>query len=188
MNAKHIAALQERIGTKPDGQWGPMSREALRQHMLALIPKASPWPASDDDSMIRFYGRPGDESQLVSIPVTNIGVKYDGRVVRSIRCHKRVATALLDSLEEIASGPAAWILAQFGGCYNDRPMRDGTRKSKHAWGAAIDLAPNTNGLRSQWPTSADMPIEAMESFAKRGAINLGWSIGRDAMHFQFTKP
>jgi hypothetical protein len=32
-----------------------------------------------------------------------------------------------------------------------------------------------------------MPIEAMEAFAKRGWKNLGWLIGRDAMHFEATK-
>ena len=33
--------------------------------------------------MVRFFGHPGDESRLVSLDVTGLGVKYDGKAVRS---------------------------------------------------------------------------------------------------------
>lgn len=188
MTTKQIIALQERIGTKPDGEWGPKSAEACRQHLLKLMPKVNPWPSPDDESMLAFYGAVGNEDALVSINVAHLGIKYDGKKVSTIRCHKKVAMALLETLEEIASGPAAWILAQYGGCYSFRRMRGGQRYSKHAWGAAIDLAPNTNGLRSKWPQSSDMPIEAMEAFAKRGAVSAGAFWNRDGMHHEFTKP
>jgi hypothetical protein len=66
-------------------------------------------------------------------------------------------------------------------------MRGGKRPSKHSWGAAIDLDPDHNGLKTSWPFAATMPIEVMEEFAREGWIGLGWQIGRDSMHFQPTR-
>ena len=91
------------------------------------------------------------------------------------------------AITEIAATPARWILAEYAGCYNVRPMRDGSRLSKHAWGIAIDFAPATNGLRTHWPRAANMPIEAMEAFARVGFLSAGAFWSRDAMHFEATR-
>jgi hypothetical protein len=187
MTRSQIIELQRRIGTTPDGFWGPKSVAACQRHLRALMPTPNPWPAPDDASMIRFYGRPGDESQLVNLPVTGLGLRYDGAAVRTVRCHRLVADSLRLVLQDIASGPAAWILAQYAGCYNFRPMRGSTRHSKHAWGAAIDFAPATNGLHAHWPTRANMPLEAMEAFARQGWLAAGAFWSRDSMHFQSTR-
>ena len=90
-------------------------------------------------------------------------------------------------LRRISGGPHREILAKYAGCYNPRPMRGGNRPSKHSWGAAIDLDPDHNGLKTSWPVAATMPIEVMEEFAHEGWIGLGWQIGRDSMHFQPTR-
>ena len=90
-------------------------------------------------------------------------------------------------LRRISDGPHRGILAKYAGCYNPRPMRGGKRPSKHSWGAAIDLDPDHNGLKTSWPVAASMPIEVMEEFAREGWIGLGWQIGRDSMHFQPTR-
>ena len=90
-------------------------------------------------------------------------------------------------LRRISDGPHRGILAKYAGCYNPRPMRGGNRPSKHSWGAAIDLDPDHNGLKTSWPVAATMPIEVMEEFAREGWIGLGWQIGRDSMHFQPTR-
>ena len=79
------------------------------------------------------------------------------------------------------------ILVQYAGVYNNRPMRGGSLPSLHARGAAIDLAPDTNRMSQSWPTSADMPLEVMEAFAREGWTPAGAFWGRDAMHFQSTK-
>ena len=187
MTRTEIIALQTRIGTKPDGLWGDVSTAACRRHLRSLMPTPHPWPTGDESSVIRRFGEPGDTEQLVNARVDGLGLKYGGLPVKTIRCHRLVATSLVEILTEIAASPAAWILAEYAGCYNVRPMRDSTRLSKHAWGIAIDFAPDTNGLRTHWPRAANMPIEVMEAFARQGWLAAGAFWSRDAMHFQTTQ-
>jgi hypothetical protein len=47
---------------------------------------------------------------LVNLDVTGLGVKYDGQVVRSIRCHKLVAASLGRILRRISDGPHRGVL------------------------------------------------------------------------------
>lgn len=187
MTRAHIIAMQDRIGTTPDGFWGPKSIIACQRHLRALMPKDANWPGTSQPALQGFYGSPGDESKLVNLDVQGLGVRYDGKPVRSIRCHAKVADSLRRVLEDIAGGPHAAILAEYAGVFNNRPMRGGSLPSLHARGAAIDLAPDTNRLWQSWPISATMPLEVMESFAREGWVGLGWVIGRDAMHFQATR-
>ena len=182
---KRIKAIQERIGTTPDGFWGPKSIAAVQAHLRALMPKDSNWPGASQSALQGFYGSPGDESKLVSMNVEGLGIKYDGKPVKSIRCHDRVADSLKRVLESLAKTHPE-ILAQYAGVYNSRPMRGGSLPSLHARGAAIDLAPATNRLSQSWPVSADMPLEVMEAFAREGWMSAGAFWGRDAMHFQAT--
>ena len=135
MNQSQIIELQRHIGTAPDGYWGPKSIAACKRHLEALMPIGGAWPSPEDTSMIRFFGRPRDESSLVPLDVTGLSVKYDGQSVRSIQCHKLVAASLGRILRRISDGPHRGILAKYAGCYNPRPMRGGNRPSKHSWGA-----------------------------------------------------
>lgn len=187
MTKSQIITLQERIGTKPDGIWGDVSTAACQRHLRALMPTPHPWPTGDESSVIRRFGEPGDEEQLVNLPVIGLGVKYAGKPVRTIRCHRLVSDSLLAAITEIAASPAAWILAEYAGCFNFRPMRGGSRYSKHAWGIAVDFAPDTNGLRTHWPRAASMPIEVMEAFARQGWLAAGAFWSSDAMHFETTR-
>ena len=187
MTKAQIIALQTRIGTTPDGIWGDVSTAACKAHLRALMPTPHPWPTGDDASVIARFGQPGDESQLVGANVRGLGLKYEGRPVQTIRCHRLVAHSLVEILAEIDASPSAWILDQYAGCFNFRPMRGGSRYSKHAWGIAVDFAPATNGLRTHWPRAASMPIEAMEAFARHGWLSAGAFWSRDAMHFEATR-
>ena len=187
MTRSQIIKLQQRIGTSPDGFWGARSIAACQWHLKQLAPLNNPWPASSQASLQSFYGSPGDESQLVALDVRAYGVEYNGEPVRSIRCHRRVASSLgriLAGLSAIQEGRD--VLRRYAGCYNDRLMRGGLLPSLHARGAAIDLDPDTNRLRQSWPSSATMPIEVMEIFAREGWTCAGAEWGRDAMHFQAT--
>lgn len=138
--------------------------------------------------MIAHYGQPGDVSNLVLLPVSAMAnVRFDGVPVRNIRCHKLVAESLGRIICDLAK-VAPDILTRYAGCFNDRPMRGGTRKSKHAWGVAVDFDPGSNGLRTPWPEVATMPLEVMEVFSRHGWQSAGAFWGRDAMHFEMTRP
>ncbi len=152
-----------------------------------MMPFPNPWPSQSQAALQGFYGKPGDESQIVSIDVTGLGVKFDGKPVRSMRIHHKCAESLLRVLREIAASPFRYVLGEYAGTYNNRPMRGGTLPSLHARGAAIDLMPDTNRNRQHWPTSANMPIEVMEMFAREGWLSAGAAWGRDSMHFEATK-
>jgi hypothetical protein len=188
MTRAEIIKLQERIGTVPDGFWGAKSIAACQKHLRMFMPRPSPWPTTSQAALTAFYGKAGDESQLVNLDVVGLGVKYDGKAVKTIRCHRKVADSLkrvIIALSQIPEGKAA--LAQYAGCYNNRTMRGGSLPSLHARGAAIDLSPDKNQNRQAWPVSASMPIEVMECFAREGWIPAGAFWGRDAMHFQATQ-
>jgi len=183
MTTEQIIAMQRRVGTTPDGIWGPKSAAACQRHLRALMPSPHPWPRGDQASLRAFYGSPGDESQLVSIDVAGLGVMYDNRPVHTIRCHRKVAASLRRVLEKLPRG----ITAKYAGVYNNRPVRGGSTPSLHAYGAAIDLDPDNNGNMTPWPSKSLMPLDVMETFAREGWLPAGAFWGRDAMHFQATQ-
>jgi hypothetical protein len=185
MTRDRIKRIQSKIGTTVDGFWGPKSIAAVQAHLRALMPTPNPWPGPSQAALQGFYGSPGDESKLVGLNVEGLGLKYDGKPVKSIRCHDRVADSLKRVLESLAKTHPD-ILAQYAGVFNNRPMRGGSLPSLHARGAAIDLAPDTNQNKQAWPVSADMPLEVMEAFAREGWTPAGAFWSRDAMHFQAT--
>ena len=186
MTRDRIKKIQSKIGATADGFWGPKSIAACQAYLRSLAPAESNWPSASQEALQGFYGSPGDESRLVSVNVEGLGLRYDGKPVKSIRCHDRVADSLKRVLTALAKTHPD-ILAQYAGVYNNRPMRGGSLPSLHARGAAIDLAPDTNRLSQSWPTSADMPFEVMEAFAREGWKSAGAFWGRDAMHHEATR-
>lgn len=199
MNAAQIADMQERInisGLVPvievDGFWGPKSIAACQAYLRRHMPNPNPWPSTSQAALQAFYGSPGDESQLVSITFP-YRMLYEGRVVRSTRVHRKCADSLLRVLSRIgdrySDTPGIFEeAADYGGVYNNRPMRGGSLPSLHARGAAIDLDADDNGNRVAWPTGADMPLEIIEEFSREGWTSAAAFWGRDAMHFQATRP
>ena len=191
MKTAEIIAIQKRIGTTPDGQWGPLSKAACQKHLRALMPSPNPWPEDTVGALTQFYGKAGDESNLVSFEFP-FPMFYDGKRVLKSRCHHKVRDSLLRILGEIGT---RWInhkgileeAEDYGGIFNFRPMRGGNSPSRHSWGIAIDLDADDNSLKAPWPQQADMPIEIMEAFAREGWLCAGSAWGRDAMHFQATR-
>ena len=186
MTRDRIKKIQSKIGATVDGFWGPRSIAACQAYLRSLAPAEGNWPSASQEALQGFYGSPGDESRLVSVNVEGLGLRYDGKPVKSIRCHDKVADSLKRVLTSLSKTHPD-ILAQYAGVYNNRPMRGGSLPSLHARGAAIDLAPDTNRLSQSWPTSADMPFEVMCAFAAEGWTPAGAFWGRDAMHFQATR-
>lgn len=186
MTKDEIKDLQKRIGTVADGFWGPKSTAAAEDYLHDMMPHPNPWPYSDQASLTAFYGKPGDESQLVNLGVSELNIKYDGKKVQTVRCHRKVSASLKRILT-ILNETHPEIVAEYAGVYNNRSMRGGSTPSLHARGAAIDLDPDSNGNSTHWPTGATMPIEVMEVFAKEGWLSAGAFWSRDAMHHQATR-
>lgn len=181
-----IKRIQEKIGTEPDGFWGPKSIAACQKYLRSLMPSPNPWPSSDQKSLTEFYGEPGDESKLTNLDVSDLGLLYDGSRVKTVRCHAKIASALHRVLERLSKTHPE-ILVEYAGCFNNRKMRGGSLPSLHARGAAVDFFPEANGNETPWPIRATMPFEVMEEFAKEGFLSAGAFWGRDAMHFQATR-
>lgn len=191
MKTEEIKKMQHRIGVTADGFWGPESIAACRAHLRGLMPKLCEWPKADGASLRAFYGRPGDEGNLVSFAFP-YPVFYGGKRVTTGRCHWKVKDSLLRILTRIGKihGEERGIMEEaedYGGIYNYRNKRSGSTLSVHAWGAAIDLDADDNSFRETWPVQADMPLEIMEEFAKEGWVSAGAFWGYDAMHFQATR-
>lgn len=187
MTQAQIKEIQTKIGTTPDGFWGHKSIAACQKYLKSLSIDNTA-PATDQASLTKAYGAAGDESKLIDLNIAGLGIKYEGKAVKTVRCNQNVAQSLLEVLLELSKfseGRAA--LAEYAGCYNNRTMRGGSLPSLHARGAAIDLMPATNRNKQSWPVSANMPFSVMEVFAKYGWLSAGAFWGRDAMHFQKTK-
>lgn len=194
-----IKATQSRIrafypkadqDTCDDGFWGPKSIKACQAYLRSLMPTPSPWPSPSQGALRKFYGTPGDESQLVSITFP-FPVFYDGKLVTKTRVHHKCADSLLRVLKDIGARyfQNRGVMEEaedYGGCFNFRLKRGGSTYSLHAYGAAIDLDADDNTFRDSWPMQADMPLEIMECFAREGWVAAGAFWGYDAMHFQAT--
>lgn len=187
MNHDQIAAIQKKIGVNADGFFGPVSIAAAKRHLRELMPNALKWPAADQKSLTAFYGAAGDESKLINLQVTGLGIEYDGKPVKTIRCHAKVSDSLFRILTAISKSPYSYLLKQYAGCFNNRLMRNGSLPSMHARGAAIDLDPDNNGNLKNWPHDSTMPFEVMEIFAKEGWTAAGAFWSRDSMHMQASQ-
>ena len=186
MNTDQIKAIQTKIGTTPDGFWGPKSIARCQAYLRSLMPNPQPWP--EQSRVAEFFGKPGDESQHAIVNVEGLGIAYEGVIKKTIRCHKKVQYSLLRVLEEMnrtAEGRA--ILGRYDGCYNDRAMRGGTAKSMHAWAIAVDFDADHNGNHTHWPTVATMPFSVIEAFSREGWLSAGAFWSRDGMHMQATR-
>ncbi len=194
MDRAGIIETQRRVGTEPDGFWGPKSIAACQKHLLGMMPKKSPFPKQSD--VADFYGRHGERGGFTP-PTKRIDLPfpifYECQPVSRLLPHEKCADSLLCVWQRLAEvfpavedRRAAGILT-YDGLYNPRKMRGGSSWSMHSWAIAVDLDAGRNGNRESWPVSASMPIQVMECFAKEGWTSAGAAWGRDAMHFQATR-
>lgn len=150
------------------------------------------WPRDNQAEIIAFYGDPGKGEvarQLVKV-VPPFQMYYGGRPLKSLSFHRKAAPALKAALDEIwekAKHSQALLdregISHCAGTYNPRKVRGSrTKWSSHAFGAAIDLDAEANGLG----TKGDMPAWVVAAFKRQGARWGGDYRGRkDPMHFEF---
>ena len=208
-------AILAALGYEPgeiDGYWGPNTREALTDFQtveatgerptVAREPKRSEPEAAGryprQRAMVNFYGPPGSVAATggwCELPFPFVIAWNTSQRVSGFSCHERLAAAFTSIFAEAAAhyGEARYRrlrLDQFGGCFNNRNMRGGSRKSTHAFGAAVDLDPENNRLRwgADRATFAQPEYEPFWRIVEaHGMVSLGRVADRDWMHFQAAK-
>lgn len=161
-------------------------------------------PKSAQSDLVAFYGNPdanGDgqadakweaENLITIRPPYSMVWSWSQQPVRTIRLHKKCADRFANALADVGNvySPEQlnlYQLDQCGGGYNFRLMRGINRLSVHAYGAALDLAPEKNWLGRKWDGELGMmPQQVVEIFYSHGLRWGGLWPRPDAMHFEAT--
>ena len=104
-------------------------------------------------------------------------------MIKSVRCHKRIAHFMQAALQELYDNTEVWgSINDFGGCYNWRTQRKSKNLSRHSWGIAIDIDVNDNPMA----TKGAMHPKAISIFRSYGFLWGGnFRSRKDPMHFEF---
>jgi len=148
-----------------------------------------------DEQIIAKYGQPGDPSKQVTVQLPYLmRIAWDTKVtVIKMQCHKLAAPYFLKVFKELLDAYGLSELQRlgidlFGGCLNVRLQRGSkTKWSRHAWGLAVDLDPDRNGLKVKWADSQFSKPEykkMVDIFHANGFIGYGPDRNYDAMHWE----
>lgn len=190
---ERIKQIQRKVGVVADGIVGPLTVEAI---CTALSISAPPpiWPTQ---SHVRTgkscFGKPGNEQALTSI-VPPYPLYFEGVQVRSIRVHELIAPHVMHALREVLEHYGQEELHRlgldiYGGSYAYRATTSGQSLSMHAWGIALDFAPDSNAYSVRAPRATLSSEECRawwEIWERHGAVSLGRELGYDWMHLQFA--
>lgn len=199
-----------------DGWWGPQTAwasEALQEKLengfvhawRDVEPiEANPrqWPRQRD--LTAFYGPHGAANfgptpppPLVRVPSPwPLKISWNkSQTRRHFLMHEKVADSLSEVLERIYNHYGLAEIQRlgldlFGGDYNARKMRGGTKWSTHSWGIAIDFDPERNQLKwSRNRASLAHPdcVDFWEAFEREGWVSLGRLKNFDWMHVQAAR-
>lgn len=192
-----IKKIQRKLSVDADGIVGPktvaaiMAALGIREVACVCGP---PWPTQKEvRSGKSIFGAPGG-ANLVRIEPP-YPLYYEGSKVSSIAVHAAVAKQVEAALREVLAyyGQKRIIelgLDQYGGCYNYRTATGGGGLSMHAWGIALDFAPERNAYNMQAPEASLSGADCVpwwEIWERYGAVSLGRERNRDWMHVQFAK-
>lgn len=149
------------------------------------------FPHDDTASLIAFYGdprEPGFTANLVLV-VPPWHMLYEGRPVRGVQIHKKLAASLEAVFDDIAQQVGRdWTrlpkgAVDFSGSYNYRPVRGSSRLSCHAFGAAVDMDAEHNPMNYGHKSQMDPMVIA--AFKRQGWFWGGdFHSRQDPMHFQ----
>ena len=100
-----------------------------------------------------------------------------------IRCHRLLAPLFIEVFQRIVDTGLKASVKTYGGCYQFRAKRNGSKPSTHSWGIAIDFNVSTNAMG----TPGDMDLRLVALIEGIGFVWGGrWSgTGKDPMHFQY---
>lgn len=148
------------------------------------------FPHDDTASMIAFYGKPWEDASLIVSVELPFSFTYDGRPFGNrVQFHRKAADRLRATFDDIwnlyGRDQAALDrthITKFSGTYVDRPVRGSSRRSCHAFAAAIDLDAEDNPLGQVRNT---IPANIVAVFEANGFFWGGrFTTRKDNMHFQ----
>lgn len=207
LNRKTVAA-QQIIITKTgfecrpyDGWIGPTTLAALErfQNHLRDIPLGKEqegphnrWPVDNGANLDRFYGRPGTNHTLLTLPYP-LRIAWDpDQELTAININEHCARSAERVLQNVLKHYGHERIVQLGldlysGCYNNRPKTGGSTKSVHAYAAALDFDHKHNQYR--WGAdrarfASSLYNEWWEFWEKEDWISLGRERNFDWMHVQ----
>ena len=142
----------------------------------------------------KIYGKSCDEKNLVigNTPFPLVIAWDKTKTTKKIQCHKLVKSDIENIFKDILKEYGFSKIKElgidlYGGCYNCRIMRGGTKQSMHSWAIAIDLDPERNQLRWGKDKAQFAKPEykkMIEIFYKYGWESLGVEKNYDWQHFQ----
>ena len=191
-----LKRIQQALGVEPDGVLGPNTLAAMARK-LGLPDGGTPplWPTQSEVRRgTSRFGSPGNEALLASI-VPPYTLLYEGAPVRSIRVHEAVALHVQNALREVLEhyGQSAIErlgLNLYGGSYSYRSTSRSSSLSMHAWGIALDFAPEGNAYSTRAPRATLSHPDCAawwDIWESHGAVSLGRQCGYDWMHLQFAR-
>ncbi|ASB49579.1 M15 family metallopeptidase [Alkalitalea saponilacus] len=163
-----IAASECGIDAGPiDGLWGPRTQAAYDELIYLIengkpqpawrpdeivVPNPNRWPVQHSNEFMEFFGERGTSLKTIDLPY-EMKLAWQLRTkVRRTTCHEKVADSLISVLQKVKEiygerEIQRLKLNYFGGCFNNRPIRNGSLWSMHAWAIALDFDPDRNQLR-----------------------------------------
>lgn len=166
--------------------WRPEERE---------LKNPNNWPVQNSPEFHQFYGERCSQLITIDLPYT-MKLCWDLRSkTRRTTCHKKVANSLLRVLHKVKEiygedEISRLHLDHYGGCHNERKMRNGNLWSMHSWGIALDFDPGRNQLK--W--GRDRAVFALPDYEEwwkcweeEGWVSLGRARNFDWMHVQAAR-
>ncbi|WP_114750570.1 peptidoglycan-binding domain-containing protein [Pleomorphovibrio marinus] len=194
-----------------DGIWGPQTQSAY-ESLSYLVEKGKPlpiwrpdeikslhpnrWPIQHSQAFHDLYGERGEHNlTAIRVPYPMMVSWEPYSTVRTIRCHNKVAESLEKILVKVRdtygeNDIKKLRLNLFGGCFNNRRMRQGQNWSMHAWGVALDFDPENNPLSAgrDRATFAKADYEEWwKCWEEEGWTSLGKRLNFDWMHVQAAR-
>jgi hypothetical protein len=206
-----IVAREHEIDAGPvDGLWGPQTEAAFNQLVYLekhgslqpswrpdeiIIQNPNQWPLQHSREFQEYFGERCTRQTTIELPYD---MKLSWRLstrVRQTNCHENIAGSLVRVLQKVKdiygnTEISRLRLDHFGGCYNDRKVRNGTLWSMHAWGIALDFDPDHNKLnwgRDRAAFSHPDYDEWWKCWEEEGWISLGRKRNFDWMHIQAAR-
>ena len=182
-----------------DGFYGPQTEAVIEQYLGKAV-----WRDDDQDEgeakgdfpryggIRDFYGDVGSNLTKIAAPYDMVLAWDTDAKVKNITVHERCADNFEGMLNDFANDLGHdkiqdFGLNLFGGSFNIRKMRGGSKYSTHSWAVAMDFDPTRNGLRTKRPKarlSQDDAKPVWEIVERNGLTGLGPARNYDWMHIQ----